>query len=335
MVKRIAILGAGSWGMALSRLLDTGENSVCLWEYDDAEYRKLLKYRGNPDRLSGFQLPETVELSNDISKAITGAELLVLATPSQYLRSVISPLGGHLDSVHGIVNVAKGIETESLKRMSEVIAEETHFPGERIATLSGPSHAEEVVLDMPTTVVAASESVSFAENVQQLFSIANFRVYVCEDLIGVELGGSLKNIIAIAAGIADGLKMGDNTKGALITRGLAEMTRLGVAMGARVETFAGLSGLGDLFTTCTSRHSRNRTVGERIGRGEKLIDILDSMVMVAEGVETTRSGQELARRYDVEMPITNEIYQVLFNEKSPSEAVADLMGRKLKAEVWR
>jgi len=335
MAERIAILGAGSWGMALARLLDAGGNSVCLWEFDNAEYRTLLKHRGNPNRLKGFQLPEAVELTNDIFRAVTEAELLVMATPSQHVRSVISSAAEHLGSVRGIVNVAKGVETRSLKRMSEVIAEETGFPYSRIATLSGPSHAEEVILDMPTTVVVASESDSFAHEAQHTFSVGSFRVYVCDDLTGVELAGSLKNIIAIATGIADGLNMGDNTKGALITRGLAEMTRLGLAMGARAETFAGLSGLGDLFTTSTSRHSRNRMVGERIGRGEKLVDIIADMIMVAEGVETTRSGQDLAQLHCVEMPITNEIYQVLFRGKPPSEAVVDLMGRKLKAEIWR
>jgi glycerol-3-phosphate dehydrogenase (NAD(P)+) len=219
--------------------------------------------------------------------------------------------------------------------MSQVIAETTSVPAAQIVTVSGPSHAEEVILDMPTTVVAAGPDASVVSQVQQTFSGHTFRVYASDDIIGVELGGSLKNIIAIASGVADGLGMGDNTRGALVTRGLAEMTRLGLAMGAQAETFAGLSGLGDLVTTCSSRHSRNRQVGERIGRGEKLPAILGSMTMVAEGVDTTRSCRDLARRHNVEMPITNEVYCVLFEQKSPQSAVADLMGRSLKPEVWQ
>ncbi|MCX6835952.1 MAG: NAD(P)H-dependent glycerol-3-phosphate dehydrogenase, partial [candidate division Zixibacteria bacterium] len=215
------------------------------------------------------------------------------------------------------------------------ISEETCLPLESIATLSGPSHAEEVAIDMPTTVVVASPSNGLAVRVQELFSVGHFRVYACEDVVGVELGGSLKNIIAIAAGIADGLSLGDNTKGALLTRGLAEMTRLGVAMGAQAETFAGLSGFGDLVTTCFSRHSRNRHVGEKVGRGEKLEQVLAGMTMVAEGVETTRSGRDLARRHRVEMPITEEVYRVLFENKDAREALGDLMERRLRAEIWQ
>ena len=220
--------------------------------------------------------------------------------------------------------------------MSQVVLEETPNSEQlKVITLSGPSHAEEVAIDMPTTVVCAGTDDVSVRTVQEEFSSGNFRVYHSDDLIGVELGGSLKNVIAIAAGIADGLGMGDNAKGALITRGLAEITRLGVSMGASPETFAGLSGIGDLVTTCFSRHSRNRAVGERIGRGETLEQILKSMTMVAEGVATCRSAWELAVRFDVEMPITDQIYQVLFNGKSPAEAVADLMGRSLKAEIWQ
>ncbi len=219
--------------------------------------------------------------------------------------------------------------------MSEVVGEETGLPGSRVATLSGPSHAEEVALDMPTTVVAASASADLAMAVQELFSGGNFRVYMSDDVIGVELGGSLKNIIAIAAGIVDGLALGDNTKGALITRGLAEITRLGVAMGARAETFSGLSGLGDLVTTCFSQHSRNRHVGEKLGQGGKLDEVLSGMTMIAEGVETTRSGYDLARRHEVEMPITEEVYRVLFEDKNARKALGNLMERRLRAEIWQ
>jgi glycerol-3-phosphate dehydrogenase (NAD(P)+) len=321
--------------MALAWLLHQGGHTVNLWEYQPEDFERLVSTRENPDRLQSFRLPDEIELFNNIKKAVRGANSVVLATPAQFLRSVLTRVAVELREIPAIVNVAKGIEIGTLHRMSELTAEVVSLPPDRIVTLSGPSHAEEVVLRMPTTVVAASSSEAIATEVQRLFSIDRFRVYVSTDLIGVEIGGSLKNIIAIAAGIVDGLEMGDNTKGALLTRGLAEMTRLGVAMGAEPETFAGLSGVGDLVATCFSRYSRNRMVGERIGRGERLDDILAGMKMVAEGVETTRSGYELARLHSVEMPITNEVYRVLFEHKSPSEAVSDLLGRELKAEIWR
>ncbi|UCC43882.1 MAG: NAD(P)-dependent glycerol-3-phosphate dehydrogenase [Candidatus Zixiibacteriota bacterium] len=335
MGKRISILGAGSWGMALAHLLDGGGHSVLLWEFDDRDFDLLSRERGNPARLADFRLPESIKLTNDLREAARFARHLVVAVPSQAVRSVMSALRGAVDHLEGITNVSKGIEIGSLMRMSEVIVEGTETPADKVATLSGPSHAEEVILDMPTTVVVASAAESFAQECQRLFSVGNFRVYVNTDLIGVELGGSLKNIIAIATGIADGLNMGDNTRGALLTRGLAEMTRLGSAMRARADTFAGLAGIGDLVTTSSSRHSRNRMVGERVGRGEKLQDVLSEMTMVAEGVETTRSGYSLAQLHAVEMPITCEVHNVLFDGKPPREAVVDLLGRKLKAEIWQ
>lgn len=335
MFEKVTILGAGSWGMAIARLLHNNGVAVTLWEYDRAECEKLQRFRGHPEKLRGFELPVSITITNDLFEAISDSRLIVLAVPSQFLRSVLRPLKGKVDSQVGLVNLAKGIETKTLKRMSEVIAEELQPSYERVVTLSGPSHAEEVIVDMPTAVVAAGRDDGFVTRVQEVFSSRYFRVYKCDDLAGVELGGSLKNIIAIGAGIADGLEMGDNTRGAIITRGLAEVTRLGVAVGAKAETFAGLSGIGDLVTTCTSRHSRNRYVGERIGQGEKLHDILAGMTMVAEGVETTRSGYELARLHQVEMPITTEVHQVLFTDKPPLAAVEELMGRELKAEIWR
>ncbi len=337
MFKRITILGAGSWGMAIARLLHNNGFSVTLWEFNPVDYEKLKAFRGHPDKLKGFVLPEAVHVSNDLLSAIAECELIVLAVPSQSLRSVLTRLRGKIPPDVGVLNLAKGIETGTLMRMSEVIAEELALPPRQglVATLSGPSHAEEVVMDMPTAVVIAGYDETFVATVQQAFSSRWFRAYKSDDVVGVELGGSLKNIIAIAAGIADGLGMGDNTRGALITRGLAEITRLGVKLGSRPETFAGLSGIGDLVTTCTSRHSRNRHVGEKIGQGEKLEDILSAMHMVAEGVETTRSGYELARVHQVEMPITTEVYKVLFEGKPPLVAVEELMSRELKAEIWR
>lgn len=336
MSKKITIIGAGSWGMAMAAHLSRTGHDVVLWEFEPKAFAQLRTTRSQPDKLPGLILDRSIKITDSITDAIAGGGILVLATPAQYLRSLLRSFEGLCGSAEVVVNLAKGVENGSLRRMSEVIAEETPSSSAlRVVTLSGPSHAEEVAVDIPTTVVCAGTDETATQLVQEEFSGGNFRVYYCDDLIGVELGGSLKNVIAIAAGIADGLGMGDNAKGALITRGLAEITRLGVAMGAVPETFAGLSGVGDLVTTCFSRHSRNRAVGERIGRGETLEQVLQSMTMVAEGVATCRSAWELAVRYDVEMPITDQIYQVLFKEKSPGGAVSDLMGRSLKAEIWQ
>ncbi|MCK4302523.1 MAG: NAD(P)-dependent glycerol-3-phosphate dehydrogenase [candidate division Zixibacteria bacterium] len=335
MFSRVAVLGAGSWGMATAGLLSNNGATVTLWEFDRAEYEKLTRLRAIPEKLQKFRLPEPVAITNSLDEALSDTELVVLVVPSQCLRSVLQQAKGKLGSAVGLVNLAKGIETTSLRCMSEVIADELGTSATQVATLSGPSHAEEVVQDMPTTVVVAGTDEGFVTRLQKTFSGSSFRVYSSHDLVGVELGGSLKNIIAIAVGIVDGLGLGDNTRGALITRGLAEMVRLGVALGAKAETFAGLSGIGDLVTTCTSQHSRNRHVGEMIGRGQQLEEILRAMAMVAEGVETTRSGYRLAELHRVEMPITTQIYQVLFENKSPSVALEELMGRELKAEIWR
>lgn len=332
--KRVTILGAGSWGMAASHLLYRQGCEVTLWEYNPEDFECLSQTRANPNRLSSFKLDDGVLVTDDLAGAVEGADVIAIALPSQQVRKAIRPVAHRLPNIPAIVNLAKGVERKTLQRVSEVIMDESGVDPERIATLSGPSHAEEVVVDMPTTVVAASTSENLADSVQALFSVGHFRVYKSPDIIGVELGGALKNIIAIAAGIADGLKLGDNTKGALMTRGLAEITRLGIAIGARPETFAGLSGMGDLVTTCISRHSRNRHVGDCIGRGERLDDILAGMKMVAEGVQTTHSGYELAKRHGIEMPITEAVYQVLFEDKPAPEALGDLMERKLRAEVW-
>ncbi len=332
----IAILGAGSWGMAIARLLDANGVAVRLWEFDPAEYSKLISNRSIPEKLPGITLPSRVHITNDLEEAVTGAPLIVLAIPSQSLGRALAPLRGRLSEDVALVNLAKGIEAESLRRMSEVICGELNWPPDRVMTLSGPSHAEEVARDMPTAVVAAGSDAELVKRVQELFSSnSSFRVYSSDDLIGVELGGALKNIIAIGVGITDGLGWGDNTRGALITRGLAEITRLGLALGARLETFAGLSGIGDLVTTCISRHSRNRYVGEKIGQGMALEEVLGSMTMVAEGVQTTRSGYRLARKNGVEMPITQQVHQVLFEGESPVDAAGQLMERRLKAEMWR
>jgi len=334
MSETISILGAGSWGLAVARLLNNNGYPVRIWEFNNDDYRLLLKHRTHPNKLPDCRLDEAILVTNDINECLDNTDLIVLAVPSQFLRSALENIKTDLNHIMGIVNLAKGIETGSLHRMSQVVKETLSVPENKIMTISGPSHAEEVTLDMPTTVVAAGYDQSLVEEMQRIFSNPTFRVYCSNDLIGVELGGALKNIIAIAVGIATGLNTGDNTLGALITRGLAEISRLGVVMGADPLTFSGLSGVGDLVTTCVSRHSRNRYVGESIGKGKTLDEVLKGMHMVAEGVQTTKSGRELARIHKVEMPLTEAVYNVLFENKPPSEAVQELMGRELKPEIW-
>jgi len=333
---KIAVIGAGGWGIAVSNLLYQNGHEVALWEFYEDDCRKLVKTRERPDKLPGIKVSAAILICNDIREALTDAFGLVLVVPSHFLRSTMRLAAGSLSGRPSfIVNLAKGIENNTLNRMSEVLLQE--LPGSfhgQIACLSGPSHAEEVARKIPTTVVAAADDIKTSEKVQAAFANDYFRVYTSTDLIGVELGGSLKNVIAIAAGILDGLGLGDNTIGALLTRGLAEMVRLGRRMGADPITFSGLSGIGDLITTCTSEHSRNRYVGEQLGRGRKLDEILNSMSMVAEGVKTTKSAYDLARKYGVEMPITAEVHRILFENKDPKLALYDLMTRSPKPEVW-
>lgn len=335
MSKKITILGAGSWGLAIARLLDQNGARVTLWEINHDDFEKLIEHRTHPDKLPGIKLSESVNFTDDINHALIDCEMLVLAVPSQFVRSVLEKAPMKMIKNIPVINLAKGIENHSLKRMSQVISELTGLDPELVTTLSGPSHAEEVAREMATAVVIAGSNPDILKEIQQIFSSQYFRVYQSTDLIGVELGGSLKNIIAIAAGITAGLNMGDNTMGALITRGLAEISRLGTTLGADPITFAGLSGIGDLITTCMSRHSRNRYVGEHIGMGEKLDDIISGMKMVAEGVATTKSGYALMSEHNVEMPITAEVYEILFNNKPADVALWELMGRKLKSEIWQ
>lgn len=334
MLGRVTVLGAGSWGMAIAYLLDKNGAEVTLWEHDTDACRRLWKHRGNARKLKRFILAESIEITDNVADALRETDFIALAIPSQRLRSALKNTVSHVSPDAGIVNLAKGIESGSLKRMSEVVCDVLSHDPDLVCTLSGPSHAEEVVRDMATTVTVAGGSEELLRRVQRTFSNSHFRVYRSNDLVGVELGGSLKNIIAIASGIADGLGMGDNCRGAIISRGLAEITRLGMTMGAQDETFSGLSGLGDLVTTCVSQHSRNRFVGDQIGSGKSLMEVVSQMAMVAEGVETTRSGYELAREHDVQMPITSEVYQVLFEDKAPVEALNELMDRELKPEKW-
>ncbi|HTP80907.1 MAG TPA: NAD(P)H-dependent glycerol-3-phosphate dehydrogenase [Bacteroidota bacterium] len=330
---KATVLGAGSWGTTLSLLLLDKGFSVNLWTYKASQARRMSESRENPDFLPGVFLPPHLNVLTDIEEACTQRDLIVAAVPSQFLRSAIERIS-HLELSDTIIcNVAKGIENKTLMTMSEVLLDVLeHERRENLAIISGPSHAEEVVKKIPTAVVAASFKLRTAKIVQDAFMTPYFRVYVNEDLRGVELGGAIKNVIAIAAGISDGAGFGDNTKAAIMTRGIYEITRLGVKMGAQPITFAGLSGIGDLIVTCMSRHSRNRHVGEEIGKGRKLKDILKEMVMVAEGVATAKSIHELSQRHQIEMPMASEVYKVLFEGKDPHQATYDLMTRDARGE---
>jgi glycerol-3-phosphate dehydrogenase (NAD(P)+) len=332
---RIAVLGAGSWGTTLAILLTENFHSVTLWSFLEKDAETILRTRENPAFLPGIHIPESIAITSNIDAAVSGSEMIVVAIPSQFIRSTLTKLGDLDFSNVYLVNVAKGVENGTLMTMSELLHDALpHLTPDRIATLSGPSHAEEVSRRIPTTVVVASMSLETARKVQSVFMVPYFRVYASEDLRGVELGGALKNVIAIAAGIVDGANLGDNTKAALMTRGIAEISRIGVALGARERTFGGLSGIGDLMVTCMSRHSRNRHIGVEIGKGRKLHEILAEMVMVAEGVATTQSAYDLATRVGVEVPIIEQVHKILFEGKDPLKACHDLMTRDPKGELW-
>jgi len=331
---RIAVLGAGSWGTTLAILLAENSHQVSLWSYREEDAERIRATRENPAFLPGIKIPLAVRVENDLESTVDGAEMIVCAVPSQFLRSVVCRLGNLPAQGLTVVNVAKGVENNTLMTMSEMLLDTLpHISPSGIATLSGPSHAEEVSRRIPTTVVAASSDLETARRVQQAFMLPYFRVYASNDIRGVEIGGSLKNVIAIAAGIIDGADLGDNTKAAVMTRGIAEIARVGVAMGAHIRTFSGLSGIGDLMVTCMSRHSRNRYVGVEIGKGRRLADIVGGMVMVAEGIATTESAHALAGRVGVEVPIIAEVYRILFEEKDPLIACHDLMTRDPKGEL--
>lgn len=331
---KITILGAGSWGTTLALILAGNGHQVICWSFDRNDVENIIKDRENKKFLPGISIPENIQFTTDLDKSLLLSEAAVTAIPSHVVRAVLNDLPWNEMGRLIWINVAKGIENDTLLRVSEVIAEVGGVPQENIAVLFGPSHAEEVSRGIPTAIVAASTSQSTATMVQNLFMTDVFRVYSNLDIIGVELGGALKNIIAVAAGICDGAGYGDNTKAALITRGLAEINRIGVKLGAVPDTFAGLSGMGDLIVTCMSRHSRNRYVGEQIGKGRNLQDILNEMVMVAEGVKTTASAYQLSKREQVDMPITEQVYLTLFENKSPVKAMRDLMTRESKIEDW-
>ena len=331
----IGVVGAGSWGTALADLLARIGHKVTLWAYEADLVLRMRETRENDLFLPDISLHEELEFSNSLAEVVKGRELVLLVPPSQLMRRVLRELLPDFKDGGVLVSASKGIENETLMTMSQVISEELERAGRKadLAFLSGPSFAREVAGGLPTAVVVAAEDEAVAGLVQKVFSGERFRVYTNSDVIGVEFGGSLKNVMALAAGIADGLGFGSNTRAALITRGLSEMTRLGVAAGAQRETFAGLAGMGDLVLTCTGDLSRNRTVGLELGRGRALKDILAGMNMVAEGVKTTISTYQLAAKLKVSAPITEQIYKILEEGKDPRQAVTDLLARNLKSEV--
>ncbi|MFC1542929.1 NAD(P)H-dependent glycerol-3-phosphate dehydrogenase [Candidatus Neomarinimicrobiota bacterium] len=326
-----AVLGAGSWGAAMAAHLHNAGHSVILWHFFEDEARELEKTRRHPF-LEEFVLPHGITVTSDLAAALMSSEIIIVVVPSQVVRKIMQEAKAYLGDQR-IVTLSKGIEQGSLKRMSEVIMEVTGLPPDRVATVYGPSHAEEVMQNIPTTLVAASANIEYARELQQLLSTDYLRIYANSDIIGVEMGGSVKNVIAIAAGICIGIGFGDNTLAALTTRGLAEITRLGVAVGGEIITFAGLSGIGDLVVTVYSRHSRNRRLGVEIGKGRKLKEAMDEMGMVAEGVFTAQSVMDLAEKYEVRMPICQEVCRILFENKDPRRAIADLMTRDLRDET--
>lgn len=335
---RVGLLGMGSWGTALALLLARRDHEVRAWTHDPEQRRRLREERENRKYLPGLALPAGVSIEETVPGAVDAAAAVIFAVPSHALRSVAGEAAPAVNPRALVVNVAKGLEEGTLLRMAEILAEIFEAAGReaearRVVSLLGPSHAEEVSRDHPTALVAASLETLAARRAQDLFNGETLRVYTSPDLTGVELAAGLKNIIAIAAGISFGAGYGDNSFGALVARGLAEITRLGVAMGGRRETFSGLSGLGDLVTTCVSRHSRNRYVGEEIGKGRPPEEVLAGMTMVAEGVRTTRAARDLTRRAGVELPIADQVHEVLFSGKDPRRAIRDLMLRDPKAEL--
>lgn len=329
---RLGVIGGGAWGTALAHIAEEAGNVVVMYAREADVVEEINTLHRNERFLLGAHLGSGISATASIED-LRGCDLILNATPTQFVRSTLGLVAGHGSPLNGIpfANVAKGIELGTHKRVSEIVAEVLPSSGP-YAVLSGPSHAEEVIRDMPTTVVCASEDRATAELVQLVFRTETFRVYTTDDVVGVEICGALKNVIAIAAGIIDGAELGDNTKAALMTRGLAEIARLGVALGADKDTFFGLAGMGDLIVTCGSQHSRNRFVGEQIGRGRSLDDIMASMSAVAEGVPTTRAALELAATVGVELPITEKVASILFDNEEPMQAIRELMVRPLRSE---
>lgn len=328
---RVGVLGAGSWGTALALLLNKNGHDVTVWSIDAKEVEMLQTEREHKSKLPGVKLPEELKFTNDLKEGMDNKDFLVLAVPSVFTRSTARSMKPYIKPGQIVVNVAKGIEEDTLMTLSEQIEEE--LPEADVAVLSGPSHAEEVGRGLPTTCVVGARTKETAEYLQNAFMNDFFRVYISPDILGIELGGSLKNVIALAAGIADGLGYGDNTKAALITRGIAEITRLGVKMGGRPESFSGLTGIGDLIVTCASVHSRNRKAGVLMGQGMTMKEAMDEVKMVVEGVYSAKAAKALADKYGESMPIIEQVNKVLFENKNPGEAVRELMMREGRTEV--
>ncbi len=334
-MRNVTIVGAGSFGTALATVLDTAGNNVQIWAREKEVVDGINENHKNPSYLSHIDLPDTIKAYHDLEHCLRDQDMVVFATPSHTLREMAAKIKPCLDGHEILVTVSKGIENDTFKTMSQILMEvmEGVTYEDNIGVLYGPSHAEEVSMLKPTTVVAAAYSTRTARLIQEAFLTPMFRVYINNDVIGVEIGGSVKNIMAIAAGIIDGAELGDNAKAALITRGLHEMKRMGVIMGAHTDTFSGLTGMGDLIVTCTSEHSRNRYVGNQIGLGKKLDDIIKSMNMVAEGIKTTKSVHDWAMKNHIDMPITSAVYKVLFESVDPKDALNALMTRDPKDEI--
>ncbi|MBQ7919857.1 MAG: NAD(P)H-dependent glycerol-3-phosphate dehydrogenase [Lachnospiraceae bacterium] len=327
---KVSIIGAGSWGTALALLLSKNGNEVTIWSKFDAEIQMLKENHEHVDKLPGVKLPEDMVFTTDLEASIRGMDVMVLAVPSTFTRETSKLMAPYVTEGQIIVNVAKGIEESTLMTLSDIIEEE--IPQATVVVLSGPSHAEEVGKGIPTTIVVGAKKKSVAEYVQNLFMNEVFRVYISPDVLGIELGAALKNVVALAAGIADGLGYGDNSKAALITRGMAEISRLGIAMGGKAQTFSGLTGIGDLIVTCASMHSRNRRAGILIGQGKTMDEAMAEVKMVVEGVYSAKAAMALAKKYDVQLPIIEQVNLVLFEGKNAAEAVKDLMLRDKKIE---
>lgn len=329
-MSKISVIGAGSWGIALSVLLHKNGHEVTIWSIIEDEVKMLIREREHKDKLPGVIISDDIKITSDLEDAVKERDMLVLAVPSPYVRSTSALLKPYVKEGQIIVNVAKGIEESTLCTLTDIIEEE--IMGVQACVLSGPSHAEEVGRGIPTTCVAGAKKRETAEFIQNTFMNSVFRVYTSPDILGIELGGALKNVIALAAGIADGLGYGDNTKAALITRGIAEISRLGIMMGGKAETFYGLSGIGDLIVTCASMHSRNRRAGILIGKGFTMDEAMDEVKMVVEGVYSAKAALKLSNKYNVNLPIIEQVNDVLFNNKAASEAVKELMIRDKKIE---
>ena len=327
---KVGIMGAGSWGTALSLLLHKNGHEVIVWSINEEEVEMLSREREHKSKLPGVKIPKDMEFTTDMEKTVTDKDFVVLAVPSTCTSSTARNMCPYVKEGQILVNVAKGIEESTLMTLSEQIEEE--IPQANVAVLSGPSHAEEVGRQIPTSVVVGAKTKDTAEYLQEMFMNEVFRVYTSPDILGIELGGSLKNVIALAAGMADGLGYGDNTKAALITRGIHEIARLGVKMGGALESFMGLTGIGDLIVTCASVHSRNRKAGYLMGQGKTMQEAMDEVKMVVEGVYSTKAAVALGKKYDVDLPIIEQVNAILFEDKDAKEAVYDLMMRKGKAE---